>query len=230
MAPARLAIIPQTTLATSFIIKPEDVTGTQITFHYDSMPGNQPNAYGNSAFIWQTSQQAIPINTKPYNSLTIPQNQPNGSSVFMGLDVSSESYLVAYATGPDVSNIVASVFIPATGGGPADPNSSQPSLQVTNVGSTSVSFSYAMPLGMQPLSNGDWVGLWQGQGESALYSVQPTWFTQLGTNANSGNWGLNLSKGVIQRGTLYTLGYFKGGYASPNPKLSTLACSASFTG
>jgi hypothetical protein len=230
--PSTFAIPTQSALATSFSIQPQDVTGTQITFHYDSMAGNQPNAYGNTVFLWQTSQQSIPINTKPSNSQIIASNQPNGSGVFMGLSVSNESYLVGYAVGSSVQNIVASVFIPATGGGTPNPIIPvvAPSLLVTNIGSTSVSFSFATPIGMLPQSDGDWVGLWQGFGESVLYSQPPTWFVQLGTNANQGNWGINLPNGNIQRGTMYTLGYFKGGYAPTNPKQTTLAASTTFFG
>lgn len=230
--PTELNVPSQNALATGFVIQPQDVTGTQITFHYDSMAGNQPNSYGNTVFLWQTSQQAIPVNTQPLNAQLISSNQPNGSNVFMGLSVSSESYLVAYAVGNAVKNIVASVFIPATGGQSAAPvvPTPAPSIIVTTYGSTSVSFSYATPVGMTPQNDGDWVGLWQGQGQSVLYSQPPTWFVQLGSNANQGNWGLNLSSGNIQRGTMYTLGYFKGGYAQTNPKQTTLAASTTFTG
>lgn len=229
--PSTSAAPQQTLLATSFTIEPSDITGTQITYEYDSMAGNQPNSYGNTVFLWQTSQQAIPINTKPYASQVVSSNQPNGSSIFENLNVSVESYLVAYAVGSTVQNIVASVYIPSSGSGPYDPQSSEPSISVTNIGSTSVSFAYAMPLGMQPQSDGDWVGLWQGQGESALYSIPPAQFIQMGSNANSGNSGMNLTgKLVIQRGTQYTLGYFKGGYAASSPKQTTLACCTSFSG
>jgi hypothetical protein len=228
-----LNVPSQNALTTGFTIQPQDVTGTQITFHYDTMPGNQPNSYGDTVFLWQTSQQAIPINTAPLNSQLISNNQPNGSNVFMNLSVSSESYLVALATGNSVKNIVASVFIQATGGGsatPVAPAPAAPQILVTSYGSTSVSFSYVTPIGMTPQSDGDWVGLWQGQGQSVLYSLPPTWFVQLGSNANQGNWGINLSSGNIQRGTIYTLGYFKGGYAQTNPKQTTLAASTTFTG
>ncbi|MGC3028958.1 hypothetical protein ACPUER_28110 [Burkholderia sp. DN3021] len=231
--PTELIIPSQNTLATSFTIQPQDVTGTQITFHYDSMPGNQPNTYGNTVFLWQTSQPFIPVNTQPLNAQLITNNQPNGSNVFLGLSVSSEPYLVAFAVGNSVKNIVDSVYIQASGNQPPDPvhpTLQSPSILVTSYGSTSVSFSYTTPVGMTPQSDGDWVGLWQGQGASVVYSLPPTWFGQLGSNANQGNWGLNLSSGNIQRGTMYTLAYFKGGYAQTNPKQTTLAATTTFTG
>jgi hypothetical protein len=228
--PLTLAVPSQTTMATSFVIQPQDVTGTQITFHYDTLPGNQPNSYGNTVYLWQTSSQMIPINTTPLNSQAIASNQPNGSNVFMGLSVSEESYLVAFAVGGAVSNIVSTVFIPATGSNPANPQSSNSTLNITNVGSTSVSFAYNTPPGSQPLANGDWVGLWQGQSEAGLYTLPPTWSAQLASNSNQGNWGLNLASGNIQRGTIYTLGYFKGGYAAQNPKQTTLTSTSTFFG
>lgn len=221
----------QQALVTNFTIKPEDVTGTQITYRYDTMPGNQPNAYGNTVFIWQTSQVFIPVSTQPAHSQIVQSPQPNGSSVFQGLSVSSEPYLVAFAVGNSVKNIVAAVFVPSTDSHqpPYDPVQA-PSILVTNKGSTSVSFSYAMPAGMTPQADGDWVGLWQGQTEAVLYNMPPTWFVQLGSNNNAGNFGINLSSGNIQRGVTYTLGYFKGGYAQSNPKQTTLAASTTFVG
>lgn len=222
----------QNPLATRFTIKPQDVTGTQITYHYDSMAGNQPNTYGNTVFLWQTSQQAVPINTSPLKSQLVSSNQPNGSNIFSDLSVSRESYLVAYAVGNSVKNIVATVFIPASGGDTPAPVAPvpAPSILITDAGSTSVSFAYVLPPGMTPQNDGDWVGLWQGGSEAVIYSQPPTWFVQVGSNSAQGNFGINLSSGNIQRGTTYTLGYFKGGYAQGSPKQSTLAASTTFVG
>lgn len=223
-----LAVPQQTTLQTNVTIQSSDVTGTQITTHYDTMPGNQPNSYGNTLYLWQTGGQFIPPNTQPSKFQLIGANQPNGSSIFMGLDVSQEAYLVGYAVGNDPSNIVSTVFIPATGSGQADPVTVNSSIQVTGVLSTSVAFTFVTPPGQNPLAQGDWVGLWQGQSEGALYSMPPTWSAQVATSASQGNWGLNLVSGVIQRGTMYTMGYFKGGWSGK--KQTTLAASTTFFG
>jgi hypothetical protein len=214
----------QNLLATSFTIQSSDVTGSQITCHYDTMPGNQPNSYGNTLYLWQTSQQFVPINTTPTSSQKISSNQPNGSFIFQNLNVSIESYLVAYAVGNTVQNIVASVFIPS--GIPSTPTGTQPWMQVSNIGSTSVSIQYNMPVGMQPQSDGDWIGIWQG-GQALLYSVAPMQFSAVSSNSNSGNSGMNLNT-PLQRGSTYTIGYFKGGYAATSPKQQTLACSSTF--
>jgi hypothetical protein len=217
--------LDQQLLTTGFSIPPGGVTGTQITFDYDSMPANQPSTYANTVFIWQTASQSIPINTQPKASWSVPTNQPNGSNVFTGLAVTSESYLLGYAVGPKVANICATVFVPVLGQG--NPISQSPNATVINVGPTSLSFSYTMPQGSQPLGDGDWAGLWEGQGESVLYSVPPKWFTQIGLSSYTGNWAFN--NVTILRSTPYTLGYFKGGWDAKAPKQTTLACSSTFT-
>jgi hypothetical protein len=228
--PLTLAIPDQKIMTTSFVIKPQDVIGTQITFHYDTLPGNQPSTSANTVFLWQTASQAIPIGKKPDKDQGIKSNQENGSGVFMGLSVSDRAYLVGFAVGAEVKNIVSTVFIPAKGANPANPQSSNTTLNITDVGATSVSFEYDTPAGSLPLDNGDWVGLWQGQTQAALYTVAPTWSTQLDSNSNQGYWGLNLASGNIQRGTIYTLGYFKGGFDKDKPKQTTLACCSTFRG
>jgi len=222
--PTSTATPAQTLLATSFTIQSSDVAGNQITYHFDTMPGNQPNSNGNTVFLWQTSQQFVPIGTKPTAQQTVSVNQPDGSNVFQNLNVSIESYLMAYAVGSTVQNIVASVFIPS--GIPSAPTGTQPWVQVSNIGSTSVSIQYNMPVGMQPQADGDWFGIWQG-GEALLYSVPPMQFMAMNSNSNSGNSGMNLNT-PLQRGSSYTIGYFKGGYAATSPKQSTLACSSTF--
>lgn len=164
------------------------------------------------------------------NSQLIGANQPNGSWAFMSLTITTEAYLVGLAVGNDPSNIVSTVFIPATGEGAANPVTFDSSIQVTSSTATSVTFAYVTPPGQNPLSQGDWVGLWQGQSEGALYSIPPTWAAQVGTGASQGNWGLNLVSGGIQRGMIYTLGYFKGGWNTHKPHQTTLACATTFFG
>ena len=216
----------QLPFATSFNIVSEAVTGTQIPFQYVTMPGNQPQQYANTVFIWQTSSTQIPVGTKPLNTWSVVGNNPDGDNVFTKLSVTQLSYLLGYGTGPDVKNIAATSFLPATGGGSANPTTFQPSIQMTYSGAGSVAFNYSMPPGARPLSDGDWVGLWQGLDESALYTVAPNWFVQVPQDFSNGSRALN---GVtILRGTVYTLGYFRGSYDAAKPKQSTLACSTTW--
>jgi hypothetical protein len=223
--------VDQQPLQTSFSINTEGLSGTDIPFDFNTMPGNQPNNYGNTVFLWQTSQSQIPRNTTPLSTWTVPIGTPDGSGDFGGLSVTNLSYLVGYAVGPAVSNIVATDFIPAGPGKPSHPGASggvvPPSVLVTVVGTTSVSFKYLMPPGSLPSQDGDWAGIWQGQDESALYSVPPTAFVPVAGGSFAGTGSFN--NVPILRGTLYTVGYFKGGYNTTTPKLTTLAASTTFT-
>jgi hypothetical protein len=197
------------------------VGGTQIQYTYDTMPGNQPVTYGNTVFLWQTSSQSIPTGVSPTSTASVSPNQPNGSSAFSA-SVGVLSYLLGYATGPSVRNVCATVFIPVSG---ANVNQS-PSISSAGYGPTSITYNYSVPGGTQPQADGDWVGIWQGQGVGVLYAVPPLAFAQVPQNFSSGQGFIN--NVTLLRNTQYTLGYFKGGFAAPKPSQTTLASSYTF--
>jgi hypothetical protein len=213
----------QLILTTGFSVDQADVSGNQIGYMYNTMPGNQPSTYGNTVFIWQTPSEQIPP-SKPLKKSAVAGDTPDGSDVFEGLEVTNNSYLLAYATGPELKNAVALVFVPSIESkGPI--TEFQPSLSV-RPGTTSVTFQYAMPGGTRPKTDGDWAGLWEGQPESALYGTKPTWFVPITEDAPVSGGAF---RGVsLRRGYQYTVGYFKGGYDATNPKQTTLACSDTF--
>ena len=216
---------PQTPLATLFSVQSGQVSGNQIGFDYETMAGNQPHSYENTVFLWQTPAQSVPINTPPKKSDPILSTQPDGSQFFKGLDIENYSYLLGYAVGKDVKNVVATVFVPTLNGG--SPVSQPPSVTVDDIGSTSVSVQYTMPGGMQPQSDGDWIGIWEGE-EALLYSEPPMQHSAVDSDSNNGFTAMNLRTG-LRRGSTYTIGYFKGGYESTKPNQQTLAASTTFT-
>jgi hypothetical protein len=200
---------------------PESGIGpTHIVFEYSTLPGNQPNTYGNTVFLWQTSSSVVPVGVSPIASSVIASNQQTGSAL-LSATVSTSSYLLAYATGPRVENVCATAFIPASGPG----ESQSPAITVAGMGPTWLSYAYSLPPGLQPASAGHWVGLWQGQG--GLYSVPPLAFAPVPQNTSSGE---GVLQGLTLRfGTQYTLVYFAGGYAAARPAQTTAACSITFT-
>jgi hypothetical protein len=113
---------------------------------------------------------------------------------------------------------------PATARMPA-PRSWQPTI-TAQPGTDSVLFTYAMPNGTTPNSDGDWAGLWKGQPESQLYKTKPTWFIPISSDDPQSSDGFE--NVTIVRQTEYTIGYFKGGYDKTSPKQTTLACSVTF--
>lgn len=217
-------LIAQTQWATGFTVRPDEIQGNSIGYEWATMPGNKPQTNANTAFIWQTRQQAIPLGVDPEKHQPVGSNAEEGSDTFSGLTVTSESYLLAYAVGSAVASICATVFVPEIGGG--DPLPAGPSVSVGTPGSTSLSFLYTMPDGTRPQTDGDWAGLWEGQSEAALYLMAPTWKIQIKSDQPSNN--ASFTGIAIKRNTVYTVGYFKGGWDPAKPKQSTLACSTTF--
>jgi hypothetical protein len=201
------------------------VTGTLVVYNYSTVPGNQPSTYGNTVFLWQTESQAVPVNAAPLASQRIQANTSSGSGAITGVQITMQSYLMAYAVGPEVANIAAVAFIPATGN--ATGLSMQPEVQVTDVTADGVAYQYAVPAGMQPRQDGDWVGIWETANPSALYTQVPLAVGAVASNASAGSGWLAAQ---VQEGSTYTLGYFKGGWAEPSPRQTTLACTATFQG
>jgi hypothetical protein len=211
--------------ATQLTIPEGGVTGSQISYAYASLAGNQPASDGDTLFLWQTADTSIPLGTPPLDTFAIPTNTPNGTGVFQGLSVTTDSYLLAMAVGPDpTKNICSTVFVPAGLG--AAPIVSTPSVVVTVIGSTSLAFHYTLPPGCLPNSDGDWAGVWEGQTPSVLYTRPPAAFAPIEVDDSTGDGAINDI--ALRRGTAYTVGYFKGGYATPAPKQTTLACAYTF--
>lgn len=216
------AAAPAGTLSLTTRVGVASVQPTQIVFEYSTLPGNNPNRYGNAVFLWQTSSEVIP-GTVPLASVAIAGNQPDGTGAVTGLAIGPQPYLLGYATGPRVQNICATVFIPAGGGSQAQ----TPGIDLTGLSPDSIAYAYDLPAGTQPSAQGHWVGLWQGGAGSALYSVQPLAFAPVPLNVSSG-------RGILQnlrllRGMQYTLACFAGGYDATRPGQTTPACCTSFT-
>jgi hypothetical protein len=218
--------IPQEQLQTTLSIT--NVTGTDISFAFNGLAGNQPSTYGNTVYLWQTPSNAVPRNTTPQKQ-TISVNSPTGTGDFGGLTVTDNAYVLGYAVGNGVANVCATWFIPSISSGtpPSIPGTaggaSPPWIAFSVLGTTSVSFNYGMPPGMTPQADGDWVGIWAGMDQSSLYGTPPTAFVPVGSNTFGGSGAIN--NVPIMRGTLYTLGYFKGGYDATTPKQTSLACT-----
>lgn len=211
-----------------------NVSADSIDVDYTTMPGNQPNTYGNFLAIWQNSA-SIPWTTDPIKTFPVPTNTPSGSATFGGLSVNNNSYIIGYSAGPILTptgniqkygNICASAFIPAASSG--DGTIFTSGISAIKVGSTSVSFQFDLPDGLLPQSNGAWAGLWRGE-NPAYYGTPPsTGFVAITPDVSSGRAAFNNVS--IGRGQTYTIGIFMSGFqASGGSTQRALACSATFT-
>lgn len=208
------------------------VVADQITVAYDTMPGNQPNSYGNYVAIWQNSN-VIPYNTEPLKAQPIVSNTPTGDMIFSGLNVSVNSYILGYAVSPALAgagqqkqgNVCATAYVPALGG--TDGSEFAPSLTILSIGANSVAVGYELPTGNLPQTNGAWIGIWRAA--QASYNNPPDAANSIQVNAAQGSAFIN---GItIGRGLTYTVGLFMSGWgsgSSPNNQKS-LATSVTFT-
>lgn len=214
-------------------VKIENVQPNQVTVSYTGLVGNAPNTYGNYIALWQ-GPNSIPWNKDPDKKFVIPGNSPDGSTVFADLNVTTLSYVIGYAVGPEIAgtgqkqgNICASAYIAAYGKGSPDPQNKTSSLAVSYIGSTSIAVKYELPDGATPMSNGAWIALWQASQPS--YSNTPLASNNI--QADSHKSGGFLNDINLQRGVTYTVGLFTSGWAGAK-KTNTqtaLACYVTFT-
>ncbi|SFW76479.1 hypothetical protein [Chitinophaga sancti] len=218
-----------TTLNISF------VSADEIDVDFNTMPGNQPNTYGNFIAIWQNSN-AIPWNTEPLKTFPIPSNTQSGSASFTGLNVTNNSYIVGYAVGQVLNatgniqkygNVCSSAFIPAASSGEGVGTIFTPSISGINVGTTSVSFQFDLPDGLLPQTNGAWAAIWKGANPS-FYSTAPLASIPISPDSSSGRAAFNNVS--IGRGTTYTIAIFMSGYNAAGVSTQrAAACATSFT-
>jgi hypothetical protein len=191
------------------------VAGTDIILSYNTLSGNQPSTYSNTAFLWQ-NPSAIPYNQAPLASQAVPTNTQSGSMDFGGLQIQSVPYTIGYATGPNVTDICSWVSIPGSSG----PNTTfQTSVWTTPqaIQPNAVLVYYDTPVGNQPQTSGQWIGIWQGTIPS--YTVAPLAKVAVNNNNSTSQVALMVT---LLRGTSYCLGYFMGA------KQTTLAASFNF--
>ena len=228
-----VAISASESLTTTINIS--NVSAEEIDVEYDTMPGNQPNTYGNFLAIWQ-NYDSIPWNTEPLKTFPIPTNTPSGSAAFTGLNVNNNSYIIGYAVGPTLTatgnaqkygNICATAFIPAASATGDQGTIFTPSISNFNIGSTSVSFQFELPDGILPQSDGAWAAIWKG-GNPSYFSTTPLSAIPISPDSSSGRAAFN--NVTIGRGTTYTIAIFMSGYnAAGGSTQRAVACSASFT-
>jgi hypothetical protein len=212
-----------TNYVTNFSVPSGGVQGTTIVVEFNTLPGNQPNSYGNMVAIWQNQNQ-VPWAQKPLKTQSIPNNSQAGSVVFSGLDVTTNSYIVGYAVGPKTTNVCSTVFVPAIGSSTAD-QSFQTSISIATLSSTSLLVSYQTPTGYTPKTNENWLGIWLSS--AASYVNQPEWSAPASDDNSAGVAVFNNIS--FRRGTTYTVAYFMGGYDGSPRDLKAMATTMTFT-
>lgn len=223
---------------TQFSVKIINSDATEIDFHYKTLDGNQPNTYKNTVYLWKTEGWTVPSTTGEEYLITSDTAEDSQN---LSVKLDRVNYLIAYAVGPAVNAVVTTQrleyqedskrykIIPP-------PSDEALSLKITNVNTTTVSYSFRTPAGMSAKTNGDWIGVWKGTTVSKLYNdaEEPLGLKPISIDDSHGNDSLTLPGGQqFASNTSYMLGYFKSGYNQnkPNePVRTTLAAIVHFRG
>lgn len=196
----------------------ESSSSDSVTIRYDSLPANRPMANENFVAIWESS--VIPWQAEPLAKITIPQNSETGTVVLSGFSIGRLSYIIGYATGPQISNIAASATISASGPTLA-PDKIQ--IAVDYLTTNTLSVSYQTLTGYLPHSYGNWLGLWRGH-MSPYNPTPPLAMIDIPTDSTEGTVAFNGLTLAVD--ATYTLAYFTG---QPGDRPDTRTAAAMLT-
>jgi hypothetical protein len=190
------------------------VTADTIGVSYETMPDNTPHALGNLLLLWETSDGSIPWTVLPLHSYSIPDDAPNGTTEFTGLNLSSTGYIIGYSVGPFLmgsgmqafGNVCSSAFVPNLVG----PNTIlNASVSLVEESVSSVIVKYSLPNGLLPQSNGAWAGIWM---DHPSYTSPPLMAVPISYDASNGT--IEFNNIHIDRGLVYSVALFTSGYSS----------------
>ncbi|HEX6371220.1 MAG TPA: hypothetical protein VF006_20035 [Longimicrobium sp.] len=187
--------------------------------------GNNASANGNMLFAWQGGP-SVPFGQAPVGSGAAAGNQINGT-------FSAQTYVVGYSVGPAVTSggstpVTTYPNVAATAAIPADWNKNnityvQPDLGINAVQTSFISFSYSLPVGVNPSANGAYIGLWNGAVNP--YGLAPSNTAAIGVTTNSGSAPMTGLTTITPSGT-YTAALFTSGYSTTPTSLNLTTIAA----
>ena len=128
---------------------------------YECVPGNAPQTFKNTLFVWQDTEIPYSSPKPPLVTQSIERDQTQGTTFIQNelIDLSAFSYIAGYATG-DRKEMISStlVFLP----GSSQPTAFATSIAVARLTTTFVTAAYATPTGNVPVEGSQWIGLWEG--------------------------------------------------------------------
>jgi hypothetical protein len=149
----------------STIEKQTKVTGlvtspTSILVRYETLPNNQPGPNGNAIAVWQDTQIPYGGTPPPVQKKTTTGVSPHGSDAFDNLDLQKKPYIVGYSTGSNLNTICSTLLFT-----PGNPEGTPflTSVKATEVATDTLIIKFDTPLGNDPKTNQNWIGLWEGQ-------------------------------------------------------------------
>jgi hypothetical protein len=195
------------------------VTQNAVAVQYNTLVGNVPSANANTLFLWQTGGPQVPWNVTPYGKAPIPSVQPNAAAIVSG-NISQSGYIVGYAVGATVGNIVATSYVPNPSNPPQTTNFVPGLSLYLPPTSAVISLLYSMPPGSTPQTNNHWVGIYTGA-YATFGSLPDAAVAPIPSNVANTSISV-LPPSPLTAGATYTAAYFAGGYNSTTPANSKL--------
>lgn len=217
------------------------ITGTQIVtmelptiysqffgVTYDTPNGNDPVRYGNQLLVFEGGP-FVPSNASPVGSAPAA---PGGGYVYPTPKTSftSQPYVCAYSVGPftdaggqvSYPNIAATAFLPDGVTAQQPVQFSSATLGIQTAQGAFITWTYAFPTGINPTTNGAWIGLWNGS--IVPYGYVPYCFAPIIGGQSA---GLAPMSGVQLSGnTEYVAALFTSGYNTNAAQLQLTAIAA----
>jgi hypothetical protein len=194
----RLTLSPYPLMSVS--VKVTEISSEYMIVAYSTIPHNNPSANGNTAQAWQDAE---PEYDNPEGGW---KAKIAGSTIQGDLPLQflyqKKDYIVCYAVGPNVRNIVATTYIPD---GDIDKQILfSPTLGV-QPGQDTVLVTYLLPEGCKPGSFGHWIGLFNQDDDP--FNDSPLVRAAVGADTRAGTVPVVYSFGL---GRSYTAVYFAG--------------------
>lgn len=200
-----------------------EIGGDYVTIKYQTLSGNNPNAYGNYVAEWRVPYDEVPWGTEPEKTCSVSSSSPTGSFSMDDLELTEDGYIFGYSVVPlkdDVYNFCATAYIPSTmplESVDTDLNIEycDPKLELLSVNTDTVRIKYSLPTGYSPQDNDNWIGLWEGTPD--VYHKMPDVCEKVDKQLDAST--ITLGK-TIKRGTKYTVCYYGGGWSSEETERS----------
>lgn len=177
-----------------------DHSGSTVSVRYVGLPANQPVSYANFIALWPSS--VVPWTVPPTVRQALVSNTETGSQVLSQVSIGALAYTLAYAVGPKVADTCASALIGADGStGVID----AVTLELVDVGASTLTFRYHTLSGYRPAQAGNWIGLWRGR--VSPYNA-PAYLAKSLIASDVTDDVIAFNDVTLQPGSIYTAVYF----------------------
>ncbi|HVH81319.1 MAG TPA: hypothetical protein VM782_18105 [Stellaceae bacterium] len=233
------AILPFTIVQTQYVgLTMSQITAAGFAADFIAPTGNMPGTQNDNAFLWvgvSDPPTQVPWQQAPAAQATLNDGQQAALILPSSGTFPARAYVFAYSVGPAVTssnvttypNVCATALIPSSWD-LAKVTYTNPSIGVVGLTTDIGTFSFSLPQGAVPSTNGAWIGIWRNVQPLYQPTGSPVAFAAVNQTDSQGNQPMYLNG--LSPDTNYTAGLFTSGYArsAGNLVTSTLCATVSF--